>query len=509
MTINKYSIQDMYILASEKEGFCLSNEYKNAHIKLTWKCNKNHVWDSTPNSIRRGSWCPECSGNKTKSINEMIILASNRDGKCISTTYIGVKTKLEWECKEGHHFFLTPDNVIQGQWCKKCSRKKVSDSKRGNISTMNSYAIKNGGKCLSTEYFNVKTKLEWECKEGHLFKLTPNDVQQGSWCLLCSRKNSALKKMDTIENMKKLAENKGGKCLSEIYLGNKSSLLWECTEKHQWETTPASIKTGSWCPRCADLFYIGERICHLYFESIFKTKFKKSRPKWFRNKNNNIMELDGYSDDLKIAFEYQGIQHYKVDGFINKNESDLNKRIENDLYKYELCKKLGINLFIIDYKLEHENIPNEIKKQSIEINLDISNIDFNVKVDFNSLNLPTKIKEMNEIATEKGGKCISSVYINAKEYLLWECKEGHKWKASPNNIKNNGRWCPKCAGKLKSIIDMEILAKEKLGKCLSEKYINAKTKLKWKCSEGHIWESIPDSIIRGSWCPICCRKNKK
>ncbi|PKM92484.1 MAG: hypothetical protein CVU81_00175, partial [Euryarchaeota archaeon HGW-Euryarchaeota-1] len=46
------------------------------------------------------------------------------------------------------------------------------------------------------------------------------------------------------------------------------------------------------------------------------------------------------------------------------------------------------------------------------------------------------------------------------------------------------------------------------GKCLSTKYINANTKLKWQCKEGHRWEAIPSSIKKGSWCPVCARKNK-
>lgn len=53
---------------------------------------------------------------------------------------------------------------------------------------------------------------------------------------------------------------------------------------------------------------------------------------------------------------------------------------------------------------------------------------------------------------------------------------------------------------------MQELAKSRGGKCLSDKYINNRTKLRWQCNEGHIWKSTPNSIKNGSWCPICSRR---
>jgi len=51
---------------------------------------------------------------------------------------------------------------------------------------------------------------------------------------------------------------------------------------------------------------------------------------------------------------------------------------------------------------------------------------------------------------------------------------------------------------------MRQLAASRGGKCLSNEYINAHTKLKWQCADGHIWESIPASVKQGcTWCPFC------
>ena len=118
------------------------------------------------------------------------------------------------------------------------------------------------------------------------------------------------------------------------------------------------------------------------------------------------------------------------------------------------------------------------------------------------------IDEMRVIAQSHGGECISKEYINAKRKLRWECSEGHEWEATPSNVKR-GHWCPHCAGNAKSTIEeMRIIAKSRGGECLSDKYVNSHTKLKWRCSEGHEWNAVPCSVKGGTWCPYCVGRKK-
>ena len=46
---------------------------------------------------------------------------------------------------------------------------------------MNRRAGTKNGKCLSTQYINSKTKLLWECAEGHQWEAAPGDIKQGHW----------------------------------------------------------------------------------------------------------------------------------------------------------------------------------------------------------------------------------------------------------------------------------------------------------------------------------------
>lgn len=62
---------------------------------------------------------------------------------------------------------------------------------------------------------------------------------------------------------------------------------------------------------------------------------------------------------------------------------------------------------------------------------------------------------MNKIANERGGECLSDVYIDSQTHLMWKCAVGHVWRAKPNNIKN-GTWCPNCKYKKKGIVQLSL-----------------------------------------------------
>lgn len=120
------------------------------------------------------------------------------------------------------------------------------------------------------------------------------------------------------------------------------------------------------------------------------------------------------------------------------------------------------------------------------------------------------ITKMHLIAKKRGGTCLSNQYINSKKKLLWKCKEGHQWFSTPFSIIIRKSWCPQCAGNQPLGMDvMYKLAKENGGKCLSSKYGNCKKKMLWECKNKHQFQSAPDSVKQGKWCPICYKINSK
>ena len=353
-------------------------------------------------------------------------------------------------------------------------------------------------KCLSKEYINSHAHLKWQCNKKHVWEASSSNIQGGRGCPYCAGKRQ------TIEDMHEIAKKRNGKCLSKKYIDSKSKLKWQCSEGHTWNSIPFSIKRGSWCPQCG--FFYSEELCRTTFEQLFNKKFSRNKPIWLINSINERMELDGYCKSLNMAFEYNGKQHYKLN-YYTRTKEELNKRKLDDKLKSKLCKKNGIHLFVITYKNNLLELPKLIKTKSKLIGLNVSNINFKKNIDFNKVyQHKTKLKNLQNVAKRKNGKLLSNKCINNRSRLQWECAEGHVWEASYDGIMHKNTWCPKCAGQIKTIEDMHAIAKQRNGKCLSKKYINRQTELKWQCSEGHIWHSKPNNIVGGTWCHICGKK---
>jgi hypothetical protein len=117
-----------------------------------------------------------------------------------------------------------------------------------SIEEMRDLAIVRGGKCLSIEYVDSKSKLLWQCARGHQWQALPSSVVQGSWCPACAH-NQRL----GLSEFHDLAASRGGECLSCTYVNERTHLRWRCAEGHRWNATPEKVKRGSWCPTCAIL----------------------------------------------------------------------------------------------------------------------------------------------------------------------------------------------------------------------------------------------------------------
>jgi hypothetical protein len=188
---NKLTLEECQELAISRDGKCLSTEYINAHISMEWKCKEEShpPWSATFSSVKyANSWCPTCAGKAKLTLEECQDLAISKGGKCLSTKYVGALISMEWKCKEESHpsWSATFSSIKRDKWCPHCA-----GNNKLTLEECQELAISKGGKCLSTEYKNNETYMEWKCKEDHTWFAVFNSVKQRcSWCPYCSKSRS-------------------------------------------------------------------------------------------------------------------------------------------------------------------------------------------------------------------------------------------------------------------------------------------------------------------------------
>lgn len=432
-------------------------------------------------------------------ISDLNRWAESEGGKCTSKEYHGLNVPHNWLCSKGHSFELKPTFVRQGAWCPKCSQVIKSEEA---LSLMRKFAEKHEGKCLSQNYVNNDTILEWKCKNNHTFKDSRSVITcRKNFCKQCAEEDRNKKNFN---NVKKIAEKKGGKCLSKKYVSRSAKMKFQCAEGHIWETSYQSIYFDkSWCVRCMPNRRITMAEVNKWSEErdwvcLSKTvKGKYDRLLW---KCNN-----GHTVDMMLVLFQRGQG-------CNKCNSDSSKKKALKLMQ-KWAKERGGKYLSNEYIDNEQHLIWECKNG----HQFLSSRDYIKQKDgetwCNQCNQHKKrqgkLQEMIDYAKKKGGKCLSTEYVNLDTPLTFKCKKGHVWETPPFNIVYSKTWCPKCVANAKLDIEtMREMAAARNGKCLSKKYINTTTKLKWKCEKGHIWESNPYNIRAGHWCPKCWYKKR-
>ncbi|MET3135116.1 hypothetical protein AAKU55_005419 [Oxalobacteraceae bacterium GrIS 1.11] len=238
----------------------------------------------------------------------------------------------------------------------------------------------------------------------------------------------------TIEQMRKIALDRGGACLSSVYVNTDVALIWQCAQQHQWVATPNSVKRGSWCRLCA---------------------------------------IEG----KRLALESMRALAHRLGGTLLSHSYAQHNR------KLRWQCAAGHTWQATAGSVQSGNWCQQCYYDSMR----------------------SDISEMQRLASQKGGRCLSATYSTAHEHLEWQCAVGHTWFATPKTIYKS--WCRTCAFDRKrlGLIKMQALAAQHSGRCLSETYVNSISQLTWQCDMGHTWLAKPMHILRGHWCIECHR----
>jgi hypothetical protein len=450
----------MTALAAKHGGECKSS-YVDEAMFLTWRCAEGHCWSSLPHMVEKGVWCQQCVLQKTSNKTEAVHQLAQKLGEvCLSHRYVNAKTRLLWQCKNGHSKVAVYSAVLRGHGCKQCD---VQHKKDRQFARLVDLARELGGDCLSETYENITEDLRWRCGEGHEWVTTGDAIRRGQWCALCAGYAFIEKeggepvlayltshvRQKTLHKLQATAIERGGACLSVDYVNSHGYLAWQCAHGHEWKTPHGGVAQGAWCPTCAH--------------------------------NKQLLGIEAMH---ALAANHGG--------------KCLSKRYTNNSVKLKWQCKEGHRFEIVPSQVQAgywcvRCNETERKAQALE--------------------------DLKRLAIAKGGECLSTSYVSSRSPIQWRCAEGHQWTSNATAV--NKHWCPVCSGYRLTIDSAHKVAANNAGKCLSTEYINCELKLSWQCEFGHVWNAPLASIKnRKSWCPEClrtdrmksradCRKKKK
>lgn len=107
-----------------------------------------------------------------------------------------------------------------------------------------------------------------------------------------------------------------------------------------------------------------ERETRRVFEQLTGKTFCKVRPRFLRNpQSGRNLELDGFSEELKLAFEYDGELHCHYPNAFHRSKEAFDQQKKRDALKDALCEQAGICLIRVPHTIKLEEIQSFVQER--------------------------------------------------------------------------------------------------------------------------------------------------
>ena len=381
-------------------------------------------------------------------------LAKEADGWDPSTITRGSHKKLLWRCPIDHQYEMdVHTRTGQNSGCPYCAGRRVLTGFNDLATTHPHFAKEADGwnpKIVSAGSHEVRN---WKCKNGHTFRVNPNQrTSRTSNCPTCANLKIEVGFNDLLTLYPDLAAEANGWDPTEVGGGSSKRFSWRCRLKgHIWESTIINrTSNGSNCPVC-----VGQLV------------------------------IVGINDLLTT---HPQVAKQAIDWDPTTLTAGSKKK------RGWLCDR------------GHKYIAQIVNKTNLDSGCPIC-ANVQVLVGYNDL-----ATTHPELSKEADGWDPSTVVAGTSKKKAWKCIVGHRYLAAVTSRSAQSRQsgCPMCDGKvvLAGFNDIATthpqLASEAVGWDPTTVMAgSSRKKLKWKCAEGHTWDTHPHSRLGGHGCPSC------
>lgn len=348
---------------------CL-DKYINAYTKIRFKCLIcGHIWETTPEHVLKGQGCSKCSIKKSRKTHEEFINELNIINPNIKVLekYIDNKTKLLCECLiDGNKWRATPNSLLSNHGCKECKKRNMILDEDDFFNRAKEYCPDIK---ILTKYTKATDDYLCECKIcGHQWITNgSNIIKGGTGCRECYRNNKRLSNEDFLERLFEITDSI---IPLEKYYDSKTKIRFKCKHcNHEWKAAPFNILNGNGCPECK--YSSGEQKVK---DVLLKNDILYIPQKTYKNLKGvggKYLSYDFYLPEYSLLIEFQGKQHEHPVSYFG-GEEKFNIQKEHDRRKKEYAELHNINLLEIWY-YDINNIEeilnktiNNLKLESVE-----------------------------------------------------------------------------------------------------------------------------------------------
>lgn len=370
------------------------------------------------------------------SLKRLDSLAQKHGGKLLEERWLGLNTLHRFVDADGYAFTRSPQTLRLAGWPKNNRRLLTPQERHKELSVE---ATKLGFSILEEAWLGRHTPHRFSDPLGAAVLLKPDFfLSQGG-----SRKMRATPEKH-LDEIRAACQKRGGRLISAQWAGALHLYDIEDENGTRHKMAGSKLKGGSW-PRSNGL--TSEPLCRQAIEHLFGKLFPKNTSLLAPSLTGGVKawELDGYCEELRVAFEYQGHS-----GHWDPVSPSYGATSARDRLKADLCRSLGVLLVPIErlpevknkwhpeFVLEHvlQSVSRAYGKAGLRVpSLNVTPY----QQDMESIgHLKMMRKKMDALAKANGGRFLDKEWRGSAKPHLFSFSDGREFWANPHNLQRQG-----------------------------------------------------------------------